>query len=1075
MHRLLRYSMWTTNKVQIVALGDSMPRAVLSIALPFSKGVPDVAAKARSRWMAALLVLFLLLLAPAPRLVVAKPAVQDRALQLSPQATVLDGKAAARSKGVDARPLLDSWRAAGAPRDTSFTTPTARTRIQQAIARAQVADQPTSAVQGVADMLRTVAPTIPSSAVQQEKPNGESVPAVGASIARTQQSERCFPLLKDYTNSLPFVDLSTAAGVQPYWPVNFQTVYYAADTYTSFPYSWYMEENEAGDTAKLDDAIDYDSFYQIFTLPSDATFLAGDFQIGLVTESATANEILYLDFYVGSESVYFLWLPLADYDDGNWHTIQWSISDPAILSQLAGQDVKLEVSQGQRVNGEFFIGYNQNDGKRQQLWLDDIYASACQPSLGSGTVNGSVVQSNDPAADMSDVLLFLVYYDEHTQEYYLSDLAFPNALGTYTFSDVIAFDDGYLGDTNPAYEIWFLNAQTDADAFNDTRHAVNYGPAFDLIGDGQAVNLSVMDISDVELKTPASDARVQLTNDATVTFNWEDSKPVAVGRTYTFCIFDPQTLYPEDDPTPGLAGEPVVLCGDAAPDTSFTIGLDSFPEWYAFRYDRPYFWYIEDNLDVNTNGIPEQTGTSFYLHAITFSAAAAPPPPNKPTTPEPTKPVATSGKDWTVMVYLAGDNDLGDTSRRTNTANNFQGHLATLKRLAQQPQYANVNIVTLSDVYGNTGTEFCNLSAKPIDCQQLGEQNSADPATLTKFIQDSLTLFKAKRTMLVLAGHGHALYGMAYDETGADGKATQATMTPAQLRAALDAALPTAGINKLDLVVFNACLMGNFETATLTAPFANFMVASTNQLWALDFYENMLKATTGANKDNVPEVAKATVQAYSEAVKRLGRTTWYTTMATYDLGKVAAVNSALSGLGQALLNGLNGANSATVRTAIDGARQSAQVYDSSYNNLLNQIYDNAGAVVPNQEDAFVDLRHTALVLSKLNQPETSAIKTAATALLNATNGLVIYKELRNGDNNEGQQHTFVGDAAGIGVYFPNGLKTGEQPSMNDIYLNSPDLRFFIDASSWDDFLRAYATGGDIGRALAATSAKAPSQ
>jgi hypothetical protein len=999
---------------------------------------------------------------PAQAPVAAHPVAQDNALSL--QSTASDSRAAARSKGVDARFLLDAWRAAGAPRDTSFTTPEARAQIQRAVARQQVGSSSKANVaQGMGGTARRSVPTNKGSSVQQEKPQG-TAPTVGSAVARPQQSDRCFPLLKDYTNSLPFVDLSDETGVQPYWPVSYQSVYYAADTYTSFPYSWYMEENEAGDTDKLNNGVDYDSFYQTFTLPGDTTFLAGDFQIGLVKDSASANEVLFFDFYVGDESKYFLWLPLADYDDGAWHLIEWTLSDPAVLSQLAGQEVKLEVSQGQRINGDFFLGYDQSDGRTQQLWLDDIYAYACQPLLGSGTVNGTVVQSNNPAADMSDALLFLVYYDENSQEYYLSDLAFPNALGSYTFSDVIAFDDGYLGDVYAGYEVWFFNAQTDADTADDTRHAVNYGPVFDVTADGQVVNLAAMDISDVELKTPASAARAPLTNDTTITFNWEDSKPVATGRTYSFCIFDPQTLYPEDDPTPGQAGEPVVLCGDASAATSFTIGLDSFPEWYAFRYDRPYFWYVDDNLDANGNGIPEQSGTSYYLHEITFSATAAPPPPSKPTTPEPTKPGATSGKDWTVMVYLAGDNDLGDTSRRTNSANNFQGHFETLKRLAQQPQYANVNIVTFSDFYGNTGTEFCNLSAKPVDCQQLGEQNSADPATLTKFIQDSLTLFKAKRTMLVLAGHGHAIYGMAYDETGADGKATQATMTPAQLQAALDAALPTAGINKLDLVVYNACLMGNFETAALTAPFANYLVASTNQLWALDFYENMLKATTGANKDNVPEVAKATALAYSDAVKRLGRASWYTTMAAYDLSKVAAVNTALSNLGQAMLTGLNGANSATVRDAIDGARQNAQVFDSSYNNLLNQIYDNAGVVVPNQEDAFVDVRHMALLLSGLDQDELAQVKTAASALLNATNGLVTFKELRNGDNNEGQQHSFVSDAAGIAVYFPNGLKSGEQPSMNDIYLNSADMRFFIDATNWDDFLRAYATGGDIGRA-----------
>lgn len=99
----------------------------------------------------------------------------------------------------------------------------------------------------------------------------------------------------------------------------------------------------------------------------------------------------------------------------------------------------------------------------------------------------------------------------------------------------------------------------------------------------------------------------------------------------------------------------------------------------------------------------------------------------------------------------------------------------------------------------------------------LGMQNMADSATLTDFIQYCSSNYAADHYGLVLWDHGGGVVGgYGYDENfGGDGM----SLTE------MSRALGDASVH-LDMLGFDACLMANFETCLMAAPYADYLIAS---------------------------------------------------------------------------------------------------------------------------------------------------------------------------------------------------------------------------------------------------------
>lgn len=99
----------------------------------------------------------------------------------------------------------------------------------------------------------------------------------------------------------------------------------------------------------------------------------------------------------------------------------------------------------------------------------------------------------------------------------------------------------------------------------------------------------------------------------------------------------------------------------------------------------------------------------------------------------------------------------------------------------------------------------------------LGMQNMADGTTLTDFIQYCSSNYTADHYGLVLWDHGGGVVGgYGYDENF-DGDSMSLTE--------MSHALEDAEVH-LDMLGFDACLMANFETCLMAAPYVNYLIAS---------------------------------------------------------------------------------------------------------------------------------------------------------------------------------------------------------------------------------------------------------
>jgi hypothetical protein len=180
--------------------------------------------------------------------------------------------------------------------------------------------------------------------------------------------------------------------------------------------------------------------------------------------------------------------------------------------------------------------------------------------------------------------------------------------------------------------------------------------------------------------------------------------------------------------------------------------------------------------------------------------------------------------EWTMMFYMDSDNDLEAPQ------------MNDLKEMLRVGGTKEVNIIVLSDRHVKgagkyTDEPVANLknwttakllrveTGRLVELGDWGEVNMGDPATLKRFVTTVAKQFPANRYGLVFGNHGAGWPGIVGDESH-----DHDSLTSAELPAVFKDT--SAATGKLELIGFDACLMGNFEVAKAVAPYARAMVAS---------------------------------------------------------------------------------------------------------------------------------------------------------------------------------------------------------------------------------------------------------
>lgn len=851
--------------------------------------------------------------------------------------------------------------------------------------------------------------------------------ADGASLAQTSSGCRQWiydPGLTD-TNGNGTLEKTDEdpSGAKANWYTDIVTATIEKTIFTSAPNAVRLQDGD-----ETVDATDVDMISQDLQFNSADTDFSLQFRL-----YQTVNDPGYDSLYYGLATFngptldkFLYWNVVPDQTPGTWNTIYDRIDDPTLIQLLKDKDADPVGS------GVWLVFFNITDGLEPFTGsiIDDVYAETC---ASSGAVSGTVQTAGAPVS----VDLLLGYgTSSGTLEVVKSTTSLSD--GSYSFSGLRPL----AGDGSDWYQVYYVN-----DGTATTQVSMWSGPFTTKAANDKTITLSTFDLSNVALDSPADDAKTTLP----ITFSWTDRG--LTGEGYYFCLYDPDTFATGCSPRQSTLSYQVTLS-----NLQGITGLN-------FQYDHRYAWYVVvEAADGDALKQDFNYGFSFYERGVTVTEVA---PPALPTPPDPSgqTPSGGTGQDWTVMAYIAGDNNLGDLVRYPNAEANLQGQFATLKQLATS--YPKVNFVTLTDFYDGSGTQLCQLKSDSTqNCQQLGEKDTSDPAVLTDFINTAMDRFPATHTMLIIADHGNTMSGMAVDETTSQ----TAIMDPGEIRQAFqNSRLATT---KADVIFYSACLMGSFESAYNAAPFANYLVASSDELWVLSVYERMLPFLSGSSKDDPRAVAAGIVDAYKRSVQATANS-MYISSAAYDLSKITVVNNAISQLGVAISDGLNSTQNELIRSTLNRIRNNVQVYDSSGNNLLDP-----------SEDALVDLRHLTTLLSDIPDSgnggtvaELSAIKTAATGVLTAigpvgdtASSFVIASQQISGGNGEGGAHD-LRNATGLSLFMPNGnvdaMGKGQQRAMSNLYLNGTIYTPLNSATQWDDGLRLY-TGFSNGSASPAS-------
>lgn len=350
--------------------------------------------------------------------------------------------------------------------------------------------------------------------------------------------------------------------------------------------------------------------------------------------------------------------------------------------------------------------------------------------------------------------------------------------------------------------------------------------------------------------------------------------------------------------------------------------------------------------------------------------------------------------------------------------------------------------------------------------QDVGESNMADGNTLVDFVTWAMETYPADKHVLILSDHGMGWPGGWSDPTAQGGVDRALPITSAlgdvlylsELEQALGVIRQNTGVDKLELVGLDACLMGHIEVFSALAPHARYAVASQETEpglgWAYTAFLNALQQNpdiTGAELGQlivdsyvvedqriVDDQARADFVGRGNALEGLfgalggptadqiaGQLGQNITLTVADLGALPVLMDSVNNLAYTL----------------QGANQRAVAQARSYSQSFTSIFGN------NIPPSYIDLGHFAQLAAQAGGSQ--VITQAANQVMDAL-GQVVLAE-KHGPQRPG--------ATGVSVYFPNSQLYQSPITGPQSYLRVAD-RFAAD-SLWDDYLAFHYTGRDF--------------
>ncbi len=270
-------------------------------------------------------------------------------------------------------------------------------------------------------------------------------------------------------------------------------------------------------------------------------------------------------------------------------------------------------------------------------------------------------------------------------------------------------------------------------------------------------------------------------------------------------------------------------------------------------------------------------------------------------------PAAAKG-EWTILVYMTADCDLESFG------------VLDLVEMASVPHADSVRVIVQCDraeeddpeagysgeelgSLGNfTGTKRLLLGHDRVEeLADLGEVNMGDPSAFIDFVSWGFKTYPAKRTAVLFWDHGSGWPGY-----GGDDSHDHDMLDLPELVKALPEALQRGGVDRIDLIGYDCCLMASLEVMRAVQPFARTFLGS-EELEPGDgwHYQTWLPAVMSKPDLDAASLAKVICNSYQAffekhkdpQMRAEGRNL---TLSVVDLDRVPAVVSSVEELGGAL-------------------------------------------------------------------------------------------------------------------------------------------------------------------------------
>jgi hypothetical protein len=208
-------------------------------------------------------------------------------------------------------------------------------------------------------------------------------------------------------------------------------------------------------------------------------------------------------------------------------------------------------------------------------------------------------------------------------------------------------------------------------------------------------------------------------------------------------------------------------------------------------------------------------------------------------------------KKWTILVYMAADNNLSDYSA------------LDINEMKTVGSNDSLNVVVLWDDQSTHHGYYYIDKNKTKLLKKTGEVNTGDISTATDFINYSVNKFPSEKYMWIYWNHGGAVdrniqKGVAWDETHNNDHLSEVEQKK------IFSYFYDKINKKIDIVGFDACLMATAELMYQYKDFANYLIASEQTIagegWDYKFLNSIVN-----NPDITPVNLSKSVLEYYKA------------------------------------------------------------------------------------------------------------------------------------------------------------------------------------------------------------------